>query len=83
MSRAGATVPSANRISLLRDTDGDGVADQRSIFIAGLNSPFGMALVGHDFYVAASDAVLRFPYQDGQTQITVAGTKIVDRKSVV
>ncbi|MGH8445853.1 MAG: PQQ-dependent sugar dehydrogenase [Solimonas sp.] len=78
MGRAGATVPSANRISLLRDTDGDGVADQRSVFIKDLNSPFGMVLVGHDFYVAASDAVLRFPYEDGQTQIGAPGSKVVD-----
>jgi glucose/arabinose dehydrogenase len=54
-------VPSANRITLLRDTDGDGVADARFLFLEGLNSPFGMALVGNDFYVATTDAVLRFP----------------------
>ena len=78
MKRAGAGVPSANRISLLRDTDGDGVADQRFDFIVGLDSPFGMALVGSDFYVANADAVLRFPYVRGQTRIDAAGVKLVE-----
>ena len=72
MKRAGAAVPSANRITLLRDTDGDGVADQRSVLLEGLNSPFGMALVGEQLYVANSDAVLRFPYATGDTRITGA-----------
>jgi glucose/arabinose dehydrogenase len=76
--RAGAAVPSANRITLLRDTDGDGVAETRSVFLEGLNSPFGMALVGNEFYVANTDAVLRFPYTAGQTRITVPGVKVVD-----
>ncbi len=78
MKRAGAGVPSANRITLLRDTDGDGVADVRSVFLAGLNSPFGMALVGSDFYVANTDAVVRFSYATGQTHITSTGAKVVD-----
>ena len=78
MKRAGAGVPSANRITLLRDTDGDGVADQRSILLEGLHSPFGMALVGNDLYVANSDAVVRFPYVAGETRITAAGVKVVD-----
>jgi len=78
MSRAGAGAPSANRITLLRDSNGDGVADTRSIFIKGLNSPFGMVLVGDEFYVADSDAILRFPYSTGQTKINEAGTKLVD-----
>ncbi len=77
MQRAGAATPSANRISLLRDTDGDGVADQRSVLLAGLNSPFGMALVGQSLYVATTDAVLRFPYQTGDTQITQPGVPLV------
>jgi glucose/arabinose dehydrogenase len=76
--RAGAGVPSANRITLLRDTDGDGVAETRTVFLKGLNSPFGMALIGHDFYVANADAVMRFSYQDGATQITTPGTKVAD-----
>lgn len=78
MQRAGAAVPSANRITLLRDSNGDGVADLRSVLIEGLNSPFGMALVGQTLYVANSDAVLSFPYTDGATQIQAAGTKVVD-----
>ncbi|MGO4327008.1 sorbosone dehydrogenase family protein [Cupriavidus sp. 2TAF22] len=78
MKRAGAGVPSANRITLLRDTNGDGVADTRSVFLKDLNSPFGMVLVGNDFYVADTDAVLRFPYQQGQTEITAPGVKVVD-----
>jgi glucose/arabinose dehydrogenase len=78
MKRAGAAVPSANRITLLRDTDGDGIADQRSILLDGLNSPFGMALVGNDLYVANSDAVLRFPYASGSTRITAPGVKLVE-----
>ena len=63
MKRAGAGVPSANRITLLRDADGDGVAETRTVFLRALNSPFGMTLVGHDLYVANTDAVLRFPYK--------------------
>ena len=63
MQRAGAGGPSANRITLLRDANGDGVVDSRSVFLDGLHSPFGMALVGNDFYVADTDALLRFPYQ--------------------
>ena len=78
MKRAGAGVPSANRITLLRDKDGDGVAEQRAVFLENLNSPFGMALVGKDFYVADTDAVLRFPYDPGQTRIAAAGVKLVD-----
>jgi glucose/arabinose dehydrogenase len=78
MKKAGAGVPSANRITLLRDADGDGVPETRSVFLEGLNSPFGMALVGRDLYVANSDAVVRFPYSPGETRITAAGTKVVD-----
>ena len=78
MKRAGAGVPSPNRITLLRDADGDGVAETRTVFLRGLNSPFGMVLVGHDLYVADTDAVLRFPYKDGETQITSPGVKVVD-----
>lgn len=78
MKRAGAGVPSANRITLLRDADGDGVAELRTTFLQGLSSPFGMALVGNHVYVANSDAVLRFPYVAGQTQVTAAPTKVFD-----
>ena len=78
MKRAGAGVPSANRITLLRDIDGDGVADMRSVLLEGLNSPFGMALVGNELYVANSDSVLRFPYAAGDTRISAPGDKLVD-----
>jgi glucose/arabinose dehydrogenase len=78
MRRMGSRVPSANRITLLRDADGDGVPEVRSVFLEGLYSPFGMALVGGHFYVANTDAVLRFPYVRGATRITGPGTKIVD-----
>ncbi len=67
-----------NQITLLRDTNGDGVADVRTVFLAHLNSPFGVTLVGHDLYVAATDAVIRYPYVDGQTVMTDKGTKLVD-----
>jgi glucose/arabinose dehydrogenase len=77
-THAGAGVESANRITLLRDTNGDGVADVRTEFITGLNSPFGMALVGTDLYVADSDAILRFPYQPGETSLRAKGEKLTD-----
>jgi glucose/arabinose dehydrogenase len=75
---AGAGVPSANRITLLRDADGDGVAETRSVFISGLNSPFGMVLVGNDFYVADTDAIIKFPYTPGETKISAPGVKLAD-----
>lgn len=78
MLRAGAVTTSADRISLLRDVDGDGTADQRTPFIEGLHSPFGMALVGDWLYVANTDALLRFPYHAGDLQITAAGEKVAD-----
>jgi glucose/arabinose dehydrogenase len=78
MKRAGAAVPSANRITLLRGVDADGSAATRTAFLSGLNSPFGMALIGSDFYVANTDAVLRFAYKTGDTQITTPGVKVVD-----
>jgi glucose/arabinose dehydrogenase len=76
MEKAGSAVPSANRITLLRDTDGDGRADVREVFVQGLNSPFGMALVGEDFYVANSDAVVRFPYRPGQRRVTETAQQV-------
>jgi glucose/arabinose dehydrogenase len=75
---AGAGVPSANRISLLRDADGDGVAETKTVFLEGLHSPFGMALVGEDFYVANTDAIMKFPYSEGDTKISAPGVKLVD-----
>lgn len=81
MGRAGAGVPSANRITLLRDTNGDGVADQRSVLLTGLNSPFGMALVGDHLYVGNTDALVRFPFKPGQMKIDAPAEKIVDLPS--
>ena len=78
MKRAGADVPSANRITLLRDVDGDGTAEVRTAFLQGLSSPFGMALVGDQLYVANADAIVRFPYTDGATTLSGAATKVAD-----
>ncbi|NBB32782.1 sorbosone dehydrogenase family protein [Pseudomonas sp. BC115LW] len=78
MDRAGAAVPSANRITLLRDGNHDGVAETRSSFIENLNSPFGMTLVGNDLYVADTDRLLRFTYVEGQTSITSKPMKVID-----
>ncbi|HEY8507043.1 MAG TPA: sorbosone dehydrogenase family protein [Steroidobacteraceae bacterium] len=78
MERAGAAVPSANRITLLRDADGDGIAEVRTTFLQGLNSPFGMTLVGENLYVANTDALVRFPYREGDTQIRESGAKVAD-----
>jgi glucose/arabinose dehydrogenase len=76
--KAGAAVPSANRITLLRDADGDGVAETKTPFLQNLYHPFGMALVGNDLYIANADAVVRFPYRDGTTSITEAPAKVAD-----
>src|SRR5262249_59223607 len=76
--RAGAGVPSPNRILLLRDKDGDGVAETQSVLLENLNSPFGMALVGDTLYVADTDAVLAFPYTEGATKIDQPAKKIAD-----
>jgi glucose/arabinose dehydrogenase len=75
MKTAGAGVPSANRIILLRDADGDGVVELRSVFLKDLRAPFGMALVGEDVYVANTDAVVCFPYIDGATRIDTPGVR--------
>ena len=76
--KAGGATPSANRITLLRDADGDGVAETRTVFLSGLMSPFGMALIGSDLYVANSNGVVRFPYVAGETQITASPVKVTD-----
>lgn len=78
MGRAGAGVPSANRITLLRDQDHDGVAETRTVFLENLNSPFGMTLVGNDLYVADTDRLLRFNYEAGATSIKSEPIKVVD-----
>jgi glucose/arabinose dehydrogenase len=70
MKRNGSAVPSPDRITLLRDVDGDGVLEVRAPFLTDLHSPFGMALVGDRFLVADTDAVVSFPYREGETRIT-------------
>ncbi len=78
MDRAGAGNPSANRITLLRDADGDGVAETRAVFLSGLDSPFGMALVGDDLYVANTNSIVRVPYTEGATRIDATPVKVTD-----
>lgn len=78
MARAGSGGKSADRITLLRDRDGDGTLEDRSVFLEGLHSPFGMALIGDQLYVANTDALVRFPYKQGATRIDAAGEKVVD-----
>ena len=78
MGAAGAKTTSPNKLVLLRDTNGDGVADQRFDFLTGLNSPFGMALVGDTLYVANTDSVVKVPYHDGDTHISATPVKVVD-----
>ena len=78
MKRAGSGVPSANRITLLRDADGDGVAEVRTTFLENLRSPFGMALIGNSLYVANTDAVVRFPYTAGATRISEPGATLTE-----
>src|SRR4029434_2213351 len=76
MRRAAALGVSANRITLLRDRDRDGVAETQKTFMQGLNQPFGMALLGDTFYVGNTDGVVAFPYTTGATRITAAGKKL-------
>lgn len=78
MRKAGSQTPSADRITLLRDADGDGIAEQRSIFLQDLTSPFGMALVGDRLYVANADSVVMVPYRAGETRASAAPVKIAD-----
>lgn len=78
MDEAGAGVPSANRITLLRDADGDGRAETKSVFLADLHSPYGMALIGDTLYVANTDALMAFPYKSGDTSISAKGRKILN-----
>ena len=76
MRKAGSAVPSADRITLLRDSNGDGKVDVRTALLEHLHSPFGMALVGHDLYVANTDAIVRFPYAEGETRISAPGVQV-------
>jgi glucose/arabinose dehydrogenase len=78
MKHAGAGAETANRITLLRDGNGDGKPELRTTFLEGLNSPFGMAVVGNYFFVANTDSIVRYPYVAGETTITAQGTKIAD-----
>lgn len=78
MKRAGAGVPSADRITLLRDADGDGVAEQRSVFMESLHSPFGMALIGDRLYIANADGVVRVPYRPGAERTTAQPERVTD-----
>ena len=78
MKRAGAGTPSANRITLLRDSDGDGIAETKSVFLKDLNSPFGIALVGNQLYVANADGIVKVPYETGQTSITASPVQLTD-----
>jgi glucose/arabinose dehydrogenase len=80
MKRAAAVGVSPNRITLLRDADGDGMAETREVFLEGLNQPFGMALVGNNFYVGNTDGVMVFPYSTGTRSITVPGRKLTEFK---
>ena len=78
MAKAGAGDASANRIILLRDLNKDGVVDEQKVFLQDLNSPIGMSLIGDDFYVANTDAVIRYAYSAGETKIIDTGTKVLD-----
>ena len=78
MKKAGATVPSPNTIVLLRDADNDGTPEVRSTFLTGLNSPFGLALVGDSLYVANTDGIVAFPYTPGALMVAGRGRPVVD-----
>ena len=78
MKKAGSAGKSANRITLLRDADGDGRAELRTVFLENLNSPFGMALAGGQLYIANADAVVRVPYREGDTRIGATPVKVTD-----
>jgi glucose/arabinose dehydrogenase len=80
MRRARALGDSANRITLLRDTDRDGIAERREIFMEGLNQPFGMTLLGDTFYVGNTDGVMAFPYAAGADRITASGKRLTTFK---
>ena len=81
ITKAGGANPSADRITLLRDTNGDGVVDQRSVLLDGLKSPFGMALKGETLFVANTDSVFAFPFKVGETKISAKGQKLFDLPS--
>ncbi len=80
MKRAAAVGVSANRITLWRDSDGDGVAETREVFIDKQRQPFGMALVGDTFYVGNTDGIVAFDYEEGATRLTGPGRRLADFK---
>lgn len=78
MTKVKSAVPSPNKLILLRDQDGDGAAESRTVFAQGLRSPFGMALVDNVLYVANNDGVVRFAYRSGQTKATGPAERVFD-----
>jgi glucose/arabinose dehydrogenase len=78
MKKAGSKTPSANRITLLRDGNGDGIAETKSVFLENLTSPFGMALVGDQLFIANADAIVRVPYVTGETRSAARPVKVTD-----
>jgi glucose/arabinose dehydrogenase len=77
-ARAGASDKGGNRITLLRDADGDGVPEMKTVLLDHLHSPYGVAWVAETLYVANTDAIIAFPFTQGQTEITAPGTKLAD-----
>jgi Glucose/sorbosone dehydrogenases len=82
-SKGTTSVPSGNRLTLLRDADGDGVYEQQGIFAENLNAPYGLALIGNNLYVANQDALVRFDYEEGQIRASGAPQKLVDLPSAI
>jgi glucose/arabinose dehydrogenase len=78
LERSKSVGPSANRITVLRDTDHDGTPEARSVFLSGLNQPFGMAHLEGTLYIANTDGLMRYPYMDGQTRLDARGQKLLD-----
>ena len=81
MKKAGSGTGSANRITLLRDANGDGIAETKTVLVEGLNSPFGMALAGNELFVANADALIAFPFAPGVTQLTAKPRKVTSLPS--
>jgi glucose/arabinose dehydrogenase len=75
---SGGDTGASNRITLLHDANGDGVPRSQSVLLDDLHSPFGMVLVGNDLYVANTDAIVRYPYKEGETKITDPGTTVTE-----
>lgn len=82
-AKGNTSVASGNRLTLLRDADGDGVYELQTRFAEDLNAPYGLALIGNDLYVANQDALVRFDYQQGQTRASGAPEKIIDLPSAI